>query len=49
MNIDGEEYEIYPEVWEEFVGWWGDKAYRHADFVQGFQARVIESHGEHNA
>lgn len=40
MNIDGEDYAITPEVWELFKGWWGDKAYRQADFVERFESTV---------
>lgn len=34
IDGDGEERAITPEVWEAFAGWYGDKAYRCADFVE---------------
>ncbi len=48
IEIDGEEYEIYPAVWEVFEQWWGDKAYRHAEFVEEFQQAVIDVHAWSN-
>jgi hypothetical protein len=40
MEIQGEEYEISPSVWELFEGWWGDKAYREAGMVQMIEKAV---------
>ncbi|MFF1417587.1 hypothetical protein [Streptomyces sp. NPDC058280] len=40
VQIDGDDYEITPDVWEVFKGWYGDKAYRHADFVEGIECAV---------
>jgi hypothetical protein len=42
MKIDGDEYKISPEVWEIFEGWYGDKAYREAGFVEDIEAKVRE-------
>lgn len=46
MIIDGEEYEIYPDVWEVFQDWYGDKAYRQAGFVEDIQMQAIASYLE---
>jgi hypothetical protein len=43
MRIDGDEFKISPEVWAVFEGWYGDKAYRHADFVEEIEAKVREN------
>jgi hypothetical protein len=40
MQIDGEDYEITPAVWEVFKGWYGDKAYRQAGVVADIEAAV---------
>lgn len=42
MNIPGdyEDRKITPAVWEFFEDFWGDKAYRQAEFVEGFEALV---------
>jgi hypothetical protein len=40
MQIDGDNYEITPAVWDAFDGWYGDKSYRHADFVEGIEWAV---------
>lgn len=37
---DDEERNITPAVWEKFEGWWGDKAYRQAGFVEELEALV---------
>lgn len=46
MEHDGDQYEIYPEVWTVFADWWGDKAYRQLDFLETLQAVVIETYLE---
>jgi hypothetical protein len=43
VNIEGDDYEISPEVWEVFEGWWGDKAYRQADMVEAIEKKVREA------
>ncbi|KDQ65715.1 hypothetical protein [Streptomyces sp. NTK 937] len=40
MQIDGEDFEISPAVWEVFDAWYGDKAYRQAGFVAEIEAAV---------
>ncbi|MYW28348.1 hypothetical protein [Streptomyces sp. SID2119] len=40
MQINGEDYEITPAVWDVFDNWYGDKAYRKADFVAEIEAAV---------
>ncbi|MFB8071089.1 hypothetical protein [Streptomyces californicus] len=40
MQIDGEDYEITPAVWDVFTNWYGDKAYRQAGFVAEIEAAV---------
>lgn len=40
MNIEGDDYEISPEVWEVFENWYGDKAYRQADMVEAIERAV---------
>lgn len=40
MEIDGEDFDITPAVWEVFDNWYGDKAYRKADFVERFESAV---------
>ncbi|MFD0276199.1 hypothetical protein ACFVHB_20160 [Kitasatospora sp. NPDC127111] len=40
---DGEERAITEAVWEAFEGWYGDKAYRHADFVEELET-VLRRH-----
>ncbi|WP_030997548.1 hypothetical protein [Streptomyces sp. NRRL F-5630] len=39
-HIDGEDWNISPEVWALFGHWYGDKAYRKAAFVAEFEAAV---------
>ncbi|MEU7243372.1 hypothetical protein [Streptomyces sparsogenes] len=40
MQIDGEDWEISPSVWEIFDYWYGDKSYRQANFVEQIEAAV---------
>lgn len=37
MNIEGDDYQISPKVWEVFERWYGDKAYRQADMVEALE------------
>ncbi|MFJ9694907.1 hypothetical protein [Kitasatospora sp. NPDC101183] len=40
IDGDGEERAITPDVWEAFAEWYGDKAYRKADFVEELEAAL---------
>ncbi|MFD4699809.1 hypothetical protein [Streptomyces niveus] len=40
MIINDEQREITPAVWDVFTDWYGDKAYRKADFVERIEAAV---------
>lgn len=43
IDGDDEERAITPAVWEAFADWYGDKAYRKADFVEELELKVREA------
>jgi hypothetical protein len=42
MKIDYGNYALSPKMWTEFDGYYGDKSYREADWVEGFVQTVRE-------
>lgn len=40
MQINGEEFNVTPEAWDSFEGFWGDKAYREAGWIESFEALI---------
>jgi hypothetical protein len=43
MEIEGEWFEIHPDVWAVFESWYGDKAYRHAGMVEAIATTAIRT------